>query len=194
MSAPTPVEGDDIGLSSPFQTRVVLEDHRKTGLTVLAGLCHPLVIDLIDERFRLLTSGHGLVTGSSYFHTSTLPSQSAYEAISEDTTLASDGPFATACKLLADRLSGVPVIVHRALWATHSVAGEPLAKSDFAERNNRWLTRAYDLLHEAFPDGGLITPASEAVVADPEHRWGLDPFHYVPDYYDDVSRQMRRLL
>ena len=27
-------------------------------------------------------------------------------------------------------------------------------------------------------------------VAETEHRWGLSPFHYVPEYYDEVRRQL----
>lgn len=194
VSAPTWIDSDDIGLVSPFQTRVVLEDHRKTGLPVMAGLDHPLVIDLIDERFRLVACGDGLVTDSSYFRMSRLPSQNTYKPVADDASLARDGAFATACEQLAKGLSGTTVIVHRAMWATHSVTGAPLAKAAYAQQNNDWLTRAYDVLEAAFPDGGSITPASEVVLADPEHRWGLDPFHYIADYYDDVSGQIRDFL
>jgi hypothetical protein len=30
-------------------------------------------------------------------------------------------------------------------------------------------------------------------VADEQHRWGLSPFHYVPDYYRTIWEQLRAL-
>lgn len=194
VSSPTPVPVDDIGLASGFQTRVVLEDHRKTALPVLEKIDHALVIDLIDERFRLLDSGHGLVTDSLYLRNSTLPSVMTYVPVPEDPLAVAGGTFASACQELADRLLGVHVIVHRAMWATHTANGDPIPKAALAERSNAWLTGAYAMLEAAFPGGSSVTPSADVVVADPGHRWGLDAFHYIDDYYDDVARQFRLLL
>jgi hypothetical protein len=63
-----------------------------------------------------------------------------------------------------------------------------------AERSNKWLTGAYAMLEAVFPEASSVTPSADVVVADPHHRWGLDAFHYIPDYYDDVARQLRLLL
>lgn len=193
VSTPTAVP-DDIGLDSAFQTRVVIEDHRKSALPVLAGLDHALVVDLIDERFGLVDSGAGLLTDSLYLRNSSLHETRSYEKAPEDRELAQGGPFARAVERLAAALPPVQVVVHRALWATVSVTGEPLPKPAAAERMNGWLSKAYDLLASTLPNVTVVTPDPGVTVADPGHRWGLAPFHYVPAYYDDVSDQVRRAL
>jgi hypothetical protein len=30
-------------------------------------------------------------------------------------------------------------------------------------------------------------------LADETHRWGLSPFHYVPEYYAEIRRQLEPL-
>lgn len=194
VSTPTEIP-DDIGLASPFQTRVVVEDHRKTAIPVLAATDHAVVIDLIDERLELLDSGTGLVTESLYLRQSPLRTERPYTKVPEDTNLDFDGPFAQAAQELAKVLSRVPrVVIHEALWATTARDGSTLSDAPASERRNAWLRVAYQRLRDAFPDAVRVVPDPHVVLADPGHRWGLAPFHYVPDYYDDVAEKIRRAL
>ena len=115
----------------------------------------------------------------------------SYEKAPEDRELAQGGPFARAVERLAAALPPVQVVVHRALWATVSVTGEPLPKPAAAERMNGWLSKAYDLLASTLPNVTVVTPDPGVTVADPGHRWGLAPFHYVPAYYDEGQLCLR---
>jgi hypothetical protein len=194
VSTPTHIS-KDVGLASAFQTRVVVQDHRKTALASLSRSDHPVVIDLIDERFGLLHTGSGLVTDSLYWRRCRLSKSRSYSRVKHDNELAPDGPFATAAAGLAKHLRAVPrVVIHEARWATKTVDGEPLSNAAEGDRRNDWLSRAYDVLVAKFDNAVRVTPSAEVVLADPEHRWGVAPFHYTRHYYDDVANKIRSVL
>jgi hypothetical protein len=195
VSAPTPIDPGEVALDSAFQRRVIEEDHRKTAADVLPDLDHPVVIDLIDERSPLVRTGSGIVTASSYFKRTRLAKRKGTTPVPEDRDLAEHGPFATACRRLASLLPQQPVVVHRAYWAVRDVAGRPLAEAERGRAVNHWLERAYTTLESALGDRAVrVEPDPGLLVAEPGHRWGLAPFHYVEDYYDDLSSRLREAL
>lgn len=195
VSPPTSIDPDEIVLSSAFQRRVIYEDFRKDAVHTLRAIDHPIVIDLIDERFPLYKSESGVVTGSMYLFDSGV-SADRLTKVAEDTELLADGPFAQAADAFAALLPvDQPIVVHRALWATHDADGALLEKPLLAARSNDWLNRAYDLLGEALGERGRFVAPDEAVrKADPNHKWGVAPFHYVSPYYDDLADQVRQVL
>jgi hypothetical protein len=195
VSTPSPVDGDRLPLKSGFQRRVIVEDHRKDAARRLPQVDHPVLIDLIDERARLLHTGSGLVAGSSYFDRSGLADRPGTVEVDEDAALETDGPFAEAAARFAALLPPQPVVVHRAFWAVSDIDGRDLEERADAERANTWLTRAYDLLETAIGDRAqAVEPPAALRIADPAHRWGLAPFHYIPAYYDDLAAQIRAAL
>ncbi|MEU5875439.1 DUF6270 domain-containing protein [Glycomyces sp. NPDC047369] len=194
VSTPTPLADNEVRLDSEFQRRVVLEDHDKTPARVLPTLGHPIVIDLIDERAPLIDTGHGLVSASLPFQQAGLDGR-AGTPVPEDRALTDGGPFAEAARRFAALLPDQPIVVHRALWATADVNGEPLGNHLLGARSNAWLERAYDLVEAAIGDRATsVAPPAELRVADPSHRWGLAPFHFPDAYYDELSRQVRDVL
>lgn len=195
VSTPSPVDGDSLPLKSGFQRRVIVEDHRKDAARRLPQVDHPVLIDLIDERARLLHTGSGLVAGSSYFDRSGLADRPGTVVVAEDEALAADGPFAAAADRFAALLPPQPVVVHRAFWAVRDTDGRDLEERADAERANAWLARAYHLLEAAIGTRvRTVEPSAALRIADPGHRWGLAPFHYIPAYYDDLAAQIRAAL
>lgn len=195
VSKPTPIDPGQIRLDSAFQRRVVADDHNKNPAQVLPTLDHPLVIDLIDERWPLLRSPFGLVTASHYFTQAALRDQGDYADEPDDRQLADGGPFAEACERLAPLLPQQPIVVHEAYWAYHDLHGSDAGDPARADRANRWLKRAYVLLAAAIGDRArIVGPDPDLRRADPGHRWGLAPFHYIPEYYDELSVQVRAAL
>ncbi|MFG3339566.1 DUF6270 domain-containing protein [Glycomyces sp. NPDC048151] len=196
VSTPSPIDPDAIKLDSAFQRRTIVEDHRKTALDPLARIDHPIVIDLIDERWPLLDTGSGLVTSTMYFRQAGLAERPGSTPSPNDDELAADGPFATAATALAARLPQVPVLVHRAYWAALDTTGEPVSDLRRTRRNNLWLERAYGILEAALGDRALppVEVNAELRVADPEHRWGLGPYHYVDEYYTELCNGIRKAL
>lgn len=195
VSAPSPIDPGDVALDSSFQRRVIEEDHRKTAARTLPALDHPVVIDLIDERSPLAHTGSGIVTASSYFKRTRLAKRKGVVQVPEDRDLSGTGPFAAACDRLAALLPQQPVVVHRAYWALRDTGGRTLEEAARAKAANRWLERAYAVLESALGDRAVpVEPDPALRVAEPSHRWGLAPFHYVDDYYDDLSQQVRACL
>ncbi|WP_205328465.1 DUF6270 domain-containing protein [Glycomyces sp. YM15] len=196
VSTPSPIDPDDIELDSAFQRRTVVEDHRKTALDPLADIDHPIVIDLIDERWPLIDTGSGLVTSTIYFRNAGLDKRPGYRPVTNDVELADDGPFATAARAFAKRLPQRPVLVHRAFWASHDTAGEPVNDLRITKRNNHWLEHAYAILEAALGERALppveVDPALR--IGDPAHRWGPGPYHYIDEYYTELSDQVRKAL
>jgi len=195
VSTPSPIDGDALALTSAFQRRVVVEDHRKTAAKHLPGLDHPVLVDLIDERAPLLHTGHGIVAASSYFKRAGLADLAGTEPVAEDEALEADGPFALAAARFAALLPDQPVVVHRAYWAVRDTAGRDLEDAAEAERANAWLARAYERLEAALGDRvRVVEPPAALRAADPGHRWGLAPFHYADAYYDDLAARVRAAL
>jgi hypothetical protein len=116
--------------------------------------------------------------------------------VPNDTDLADDGPFATATREFVKRLPARPVLIHRAFWAALDTAGKPVSDLRRTRRNNAWLERAYDLLEAALGDRALPPVEVDASlrVADPGHRWGIGPYHYVDEYYTELAGLVRKAL
>jgi len=39
-----------------------------------------------------------------------------------------------------------------------------------------------------------ILSSPDLCVADPNHKWGVQPFHYIEPYYSDIFAQLVRYL
>lgn len=195
VSEATPLRMADVTLESGFQRRAIHDDFTKRVASVLPQIDHPVVIDLIDERFPLFRSAHGYVTMTPYVKESGI-NVADFVRLDDDHDLDSAGPFASA----AERLSGLLpadqiVVVHRAMWATQDAGGAELEKPTYIRRSNEWLAQAYDVLGSALGERcRFVQPAAVHCRADPGHKWGPAPFHYVREYYDDLSAQIRDAL
>ena len=195
VSPPTPINPEEIVLSSGFQRRVIREDFGKDAVRRLRTVDHPILIDLIDERFPLYGSESGLVTGSMYLFESGVSAE-RLKKVAEDSELRPNGLFAKAAAALSALLpADQPVVLHRALWATRDAGGKEFGNQPLAARSNDWLNRAYDILGEALGERcRFVAPDASYLRADPDHKWGLAPFHYISSYYDDLAGQVRRAL
>jgi len=195
VSPPTPIDPAEISTENAFNRRVILNEHRKTAAQTLPRLDHPLVVDLGDERLRMVHTGHGIVTATSAFKKDFL-GRSGQRKVQEDTELRADGPFAEACHRFAALLRpDQKVIVHRTFWATREADGSPVARLAESERHNAWLAPAYDLFIRALgPRAAVVSMPEELRVPDPYNRWGHEPFHFVTEYHDHLAAQIRTLL
>lgn len=205
---PPPVDG--IGRHS---LRMVAADLDKTALTALAAHrpTH-IVFDFIDERFDLLEQDGAIITHSweldclGLIGGPGLERARAIPRLSEEAeALWRDALERIAALLHQPPLRDAQVILHHAQWADdyrdrqggagsfggvlHIWGGRPAAHAE----HNALLRRYRDLFLAAVPRARLVEAAPAAQLADEGHIWGLSPFHYVPDYYPDVWRQLQAL-
>lgn len=196
----------------PSQHAAVVADLKKSALSrLVAHQPTHIIFDFIDERYDLLVAGQAWATHSweldttGYLDSGDLRGARRVARMSE----ACEQAWADAATEMASFLASTPLrsatlILHAAQWAdTYRtrkgkvrpladnfliLAGKPGPRADY----NALLTQYQSRFLATVP--GMRTVAAEPHrVADEDHRWGLSPFHYVPDYYHEIGDQLRAL-
>lgn len=191
--------------------KALVADVRKTALAALVAYrpTH-LIFDFIDERFDLLSVGGALAANSGEMVRSGYRAQPAFAPARtvprlsdacERLWLEAASEFAAVVR--ATPLHRARLILHSARWAERQrrpdgrltpianveiVGGQPAAIPDY----NALLDRQEAAFLALMPPMTRVD-AAPFRLADSEHRWGLSPFHYVPEYYDEVRRQLAAL-
>lgn len=206
VAPPIDIDDDRVVLSSPWQRNCVLADLRKTFFTTLVDSdAKWLVVDLIDERFDLLRGAGTFVTRSSAFRAAGLDEDRPIEGVpASRVSLNGRRLFEAAAVQFAERVNRtVPperVVLHRAFWCTHYRSdGEikPFPPDQLAkcERQNEMLNHGYDTLAAAFNGHAAdITLDPSIHVADADHHWQLEPYHYEPAYTRYAIERLQQLF
>lgn len=186
----------------------LLADLQKTALGRLVAFqpTH-LIFDFIDERFDLVSAREGLATYSAELARSGYLAKGVFRGARDVPRLsdACDRLWTEAAGAFAALVRGTELrravpILHSARWATHQrTGGGDLApirdveiltgRSADIDAYNQLLGRQEAAFLKLMPPMHGID-AGAFRLADPAHRWGLSPFHYVPEYYDEVRRQL----
>lgn len=208
-----PIADQPEGGISRSQRNSVLADLQKTAMeTLVAYQPTHIILDFIDERYDLLQAGEALITHSWDLQESGYLAQ-PWAAGARRISRTSDEAralwrAAAPAFVEALRTRGLlqaKIILHEAEWARSYLdkEGRPQELPDALQvweglpaslsEHNALLadTQAHidALIH------GLVRVKADRkyLVADENHRWGLSPFHYIPDYYRDVLRQLKAL-
>ena len=195
----------------PQPHRALAADLRKTALAELVAFrpTH-LIFDFIDERFDLLSVAGTLVTDSWELETSGYRARPALRgarsiprlsAACERLWLEAAGELAALIR--ATPLAEARLILHSARWAgrrrTTSGREAPVTGVEILPGRAADLGRHNDLLARYEAAFTELMPAMDRVeapglrLADDAHEWGGSPFHYVPDYYAEIWRQLDQL-
>lgn len=186
------IQPDFSKFASPFRRRMVEEDVTKTGAGWLdSAEFDVLIYDMIDERFNLARfPDGGICTISAEFEELGI-SEDAYELVPQESdefwTRWEDGWTQLVAHLdargIRDRL-----VVHDAPWAERIGDSEDdRFQAPYVRKANAWLARAMERIREDIPAGQIVRVADEHRAVDPDHKWGLTPFHYVGSYYADLN-------
>ena len=189
----------------------LVADLQKTALSRLVAYqpTH-IIFDFIDERFDLVSTGRALFTHSAELARSGYLNRPGFRAARRIPRLSApcdrlwrDAAGAFAGLIRGTELRRATLILHSARWATrqrdaagqvsdiHDVEilnGAPASIEDY----NALLVRQEADFKALMPPMALIDVGASRL-ADPNHQWGLSPFHYVPEYYDAVRNQMREI-
>lgn len=194
QAAPEPLRRQARGLQSSFQRRMVATDlGKEAGQILRAGGFDHLLLDLIDERFPLVRIGGSdrsptLVTLSAELASLCRPGG---RRVDPGTPL----HWAQWCKGVGRLLEHVPperIVLNPARWATRSTRGELLQGQDEIRKANGILDRMYDHLMGRL--GIRAITYAGGFLADPDHKWGLAPFHYPTEIYIEAMAQLRSLV
>jgi len=191
---------DFLNTLSGFRKSTVRKDLSKEPLPLKK--MDVLVIDLIDERFEIYTKNDILFTRSTYLAeasgVSHLNATLAFERGKKEHFAAFELGMS---KLLDDcKLHGVEPILHCARWTdVKRISGENIAISEDSvyleriQRENLILSQLEDIVKKLNPNMKVLS-SPDLCVADPDHKWGLQPFHYIKSYYSDIFAQLKRYL
>ena len=202
---PDPPEG-----LTRYQHAAVETDLRKTGLAQLvAHRPSHIIFDFIDERFDLLRLPDGAVATHSWeLEAGGYLADPAFEAARTIPRLtdACDRQWRAACVRLAMILGATPLrsarlILHSARWADQQqgaggpepLQGEPQilpGRPADLSAHNALLARYEQWFTSTVPGVEVICAEAAHRLADPGHRWGLSPFHYVEPYYADIREAL----
>lgn len=190
----------ELGVASKFQARMIRADFAGSLLDRLTtdGADVDVVLwDLADERHGV----HRFADGSFVTRSiDTIKADAVVEAVdaAEHLAFGTDEHFA----LWSERLKAFEqflrdhdlldrLVVLEVPWAVRTTEGKPSPWSMGvrAKDANARYRRYYDLLRRR--GHRMVTLRDDQVLADPSHRWGLAPFHYSPDAYREILRQLR---
>lgn len=206
VADPVPLREEEVVLESAYQRRAVLADCHKTFFPDLAALDPDwVVVDLVDERFHLLRTEGSFITESSAFAAAGLRSSDRFASCVTLHRLTGEAEqlFEAASTTFVERLTRIVpperVILHRGLWLTRFRHGDavedfPEPRLTYARQNNGALMKQYDLLAERLGGRAHVTgPDPERHMADHDHKWALEPFHYEQAYNEAAIATIREL-
>jgi hypothetical protein len=189
----------------------LVADLEKTALARLveARPTH-VIFDFIDERFDLFAAGDAVATHSAELIRSGYLAQGAFRhmrpiprlsAAAERLWLEAAAAFAGLVR--ATPLAQATLILHSARWATEFRASSgrtaPLRNVELTGGRPIEIGPYNDLLARQEAAFEALMPPMARVeapalrLADAAHAWGLSPFHYVPEYYDEIRGQLAEL-
>jgi len=192
-SAPWPPDPDLGETLSQFGRRLVLEDlHKKVVDQIVEAAPDVVVLDLVDDRFSLFGRGDSWMTYSDYCQATPFGKdvRAQHDRASRFLEPGRARLFESAVRELAPRLTSLTprtlFVLHEAPYAVKVASGDGFTKEKLEESraSNELQAQLFDVLAAAFgPRLVRLTPPQELVLGDPNQRWGLAPFHYVPEYY-----------
>lgn len=189
----------ELPVNSKFQDRMIRNDFAGTLLERLADRAagaEVLLWDLADERHGVHRFPDGTIATRS-IDTIRMPE------VAERFDAAEHIPFGSAehfrlwrqavdefDRFLREHRLFDRTVVLQVPWAVRTTDGKPSPWSmgvRASDANRRYLPY-YDVLRRR--GHRMVELDERAVLADPEHRWGLAPFHYTPEVYREVLRQL----
>lgn len=204
VSKPINVQEEEINLSSEFQKRLVAYDFNKTFLreTIHSHVDY-LIIDFIDERLNLLKYNDSYVTRSVELVNSKFEEMhNDFQMIKRDSADVKhlwQNSCDTFIKELKKKFAPQQIILHKAYWLTKYKDGNKVY--DFPENmkkqiisNNKLLEQYYSYFEKEWYGVNSISLDKNSYYADKQHQWGLSPFHYEKEYYEQMNGQIHTIM
>ncbi|WHY33816.1 DUF6270 domain-containing protein [Cytobacillus firmus] len=194
-SNPISAKLDEIELPSAFQKRMVYNDlTKKFKKYIQKPLSDYLIIDFIDERFRILKTRDSYITRSKEYIMSGFKINRTFLPEEERLKL-----WHEKAEQLINDLNKYyhpeKVILHKAFWQDKYLSenGQLNSFSDAeVAKNNILLSSYYEKLEKNIE--GLNVIELHGFVSDEKHKWGLSPFHYQDEYYKEFIRQLYQII
>jgi hypothetical protein len=202
MSKPCNIPEEELNLQSNFKRRVVNTDINKNYFSLLKK--HKdnfLIIDLIDERSPILKVDSGFITKSKDLVDSGILKQISTQVVPEFQVI---GKWEAAFDKFVEEIKKIykpeDIILHKAFMAERyrNVRGDFSnfrdTKLEFAKYHNVRLRHYYEYIENKLPGINIIELPFGSYYADQNHRWGLQPYHYEDDYYNQMYDKLNEIV
>lgn len=181
-------------IDSSFQRRMVKMDLLKlTEGALRSAEFDYLLLDLVDERFNLTKISSDVCMPSLF--TLSAEFYKAYGAKGEIVHSASREHWdywRTGVDRLLEICPSERVILNKVLWAERASDGRDLTLQWDVTGANRWLGQMYAYLE--MKKSIRAIDYGSGFLADPDHCWGLAPFHYTQDLYREAIASVKRIF
>ncbi|MGP5646295.1 DUF6270 domain-containing protein [Psychrobacter celer] len=174
-------------IESDFQRRMVESDFNNSILESISNNNYDiLLIDLMVDRFNLGVLEDKLITVSTSFALSKIKPESFIKTHSEQFLSEWYKGVENFLSVIDKTVGREKIKLNKIYWADratdekHTV--EINKRWDVAKNNNK-LNVLYSFLEKRLPATSIIEVSKELFIANPNHQWGLAPFHYTDDYY-----------
>lgn len=172
---------------SNFQKRMVLADFNKDDLE-LKG-CEFLIIDLIDERFDLITNFGSVITLSNEIKQNNLiENKNLYV---ERGTELDYSLWRKAVRKLSNKID-IPIIIHKSRLSHKLNIDTPAIDIDYGyiDKMNEILSKYEEIIYDEIEVVGTISVPNELLISDVNHVWNYSPYHYIKPYYEEALNQI----
>lgn len=196
----------DINLNSNFQKRMIISDFKKDIFDNLKkDKSEYIVIDLIDERFRIAKFEDSIVTYSSCLAESKYLKETVFvDYIYKDNKFYFEGFnidifLEEFCRRILEIYENRKIIIHKAkMLDFYRATNGEFKKFDtnILRRNhiiNSRINYMYDFFEKKFEKAGIIDICDE-FYADENNKWGLAPMHYCNEYYKKAWNIMLKYM
>lgn len=85
------------------------------------------------------------------------------------------------------------VFINELFLAKKDSSGNYFSNVEHIDAQNNCLKKAYDILRCYLNPEQFITYDKKLFIANPNHRWGLDPMHFIDDFYHDSYQKLMHL-
>lgn len=174
-------------IESKWQRSMVARDLEKNVFNGLSKANYDVIlVDLIDERFNLAKIRGSLCTISTEYKKH--QDVNSYKKIAFDSEEKFES-WRRGFDKFIDMLKSIDAVdklrVNKVYWADRIDGGEGFSEelSPYAQRNNNMLERMYDYIGSYININQFLNYPRNVLVAARSHKWGVQPFHYVDDFY-----------
>ena len=182
-------------IESSFQKRIVKYDMNKTFKEIYLTIDYDiLLVDFIDERFDLLLMNDGGICTLSNESISSkiLEECEGYRIIRNNSDefmhLWKKGWIEFVENMKKNSLLE-KIRLNKVFWAKKTERGEGFLPTYSAEKiieMNQLLEKMYAIAELTLPKECVISYPSEVIKAADQHRWGVSPFHYIDEFYEQT--------
>ncbi|EXJ10630.1 DUF6270 domain-containing protein [Nitrincola nitratireducens] len=180
-------------IDSKWQRLMVARDlHKNIFNDLLKNNYDTILIDLIDERFNLAKIDGSFCTISTEYKKN---QEKKFNAISFDSEEKFEHwklGFEKFIKTLESIGAVNKLRVNRVWWVDQIDRGNLFSEeiSAYIQRNNKMLDRMYAYIAKFININQFLDYPRDVLVSASNHKWGVQPFHYVDDFYNYTKKSL----